>query len=148
MYEGAITINLGNNIRRVRGKRSQAEVAKTLAISVNTLSAYEKNRSLPSIEIFKKICQIFNLSADTLLEIEDISETPSNGGMMLGYKLANLREQLDLTQEKMAALLGVSVSTWSKYETGNRTPPLNRLKKICKNCKVSADYLLGLKEKF
>lgn len=127
-----------------RGKLSQAYVAEVLTISVNTLSAYENNRALPPLDIFKKICQIFNLSADTLLEINDISNTPFRGRKLLEYNLINLRDQLEVTQEEMATLLTISVSTWSKYETGNRTPPLNRFQQICKTCKVSADYLLGL----
>lgn len=93
------------------------------------------------------MCRIYNLSADTLLDIDDISNTPTNEGKMLYHKLANLRDELELTQEKMVALLGVSVGTWSKYETGNLTPPLNRLQQICKTCKVSANYLLGLQDK-
>ena len=144
LSKGASIINLGNKIRNARGKQSQAYVAKVLTISVNTLSAYENNRSLPPLEIFKKICQIFNLSADILLEINDISNTPSWSGKMLDYKLANLRDQLEITQEEMATLLTISVSTWTKYETGNRTPPLNRFQQICRTCRVSADYLLGL----
>jgi len=147
MQREVVIMSLGEKIRRARGRQTQAYLAEKLAVSVNTLSAYEKNRSLPSLEIFKQICKIYGLSADELLEIVDISNTPDNEGKMLDHKLANLRDQLDLTQEKMAALIGVSVSTWSKYETGNRTPPLNRFLQICKNCKVSADYLLGLKEK-
>lgn len=66
---------------------------------------------------------------------------------MLDHKLSNLRDQLELTQEEMATLLDVSVGTWSKYETGNLTPPLNRLQQICETCKVSANYLLGLQDK-
>lgn len=140
-------MNLGNNFRMARGKLSQADIANKLSISVNTLSAYENNRVLPSLEIFKKMCQIFTLSADTLLQIHDVSHTPSNKRDMLDYKLANIRDQLGFTQKEMADLIKVSVSTWSKYETGNRTPPLVRFQHICKNCKVSADYLLGIQNK-
>lgn len=141
---GGANVSLGENIRKARGNKSQKEVAKRLSISANTLSAYEKDRALPSLEVFKNLCELLDLSADVLLCIEDTSNNPENKGRMLGNTFVNVRDKLEMNQEQIARLVGVSTGTWSKYESGNRTPPLKRLQKICKLCKVSADYLLGL----
>lgn len=139
-------MNLGKQIKLLRGKNSQQWLANNLSISINTLSAYENNRSLPSLEIFKNICILFNASADQLLEIKDISNTPKNQGNMLNDKLYNVRETLNLQQDEIATLINISISTWSKYESGFRVPPLQRFRDICNHCKVSADYLLGLQK--
>lgn len=37
-------------------------------------------------------------------------------------KVAKLRQSLDLSQKEFAALLGTSISTLKKWETGERTP--------------------------
>lgn len=140
-------MTFGQKIRIARGKESQEAIAKKLAISANTLGAYENNRILPPLESFKKICLLFDLSADDIFSIKDTSNTPNNKGKMLNHKLANIRDNMDFSQEQMANFIDVSISTWSKYESGNRNPPLDRFKIICERCKVSADYLLGLKEK-
>ncbi|MER2169459.1 MAG: helix-turn-helix transcriptional regulator [Psychrobacillus psychrodurans] len=140
-------MSLGENLRKARGSKSQIEVAKALAISANTLSSYERDRAVPSIEVFKNLCEILGLSADSLLCIKDISNNPENKGGMLAGKFANIRDNLGMSQKEIAKLVDVSTGTWSKYETGNRTPPLKRFQTICKECKVSADYLLGLSQK-
>lgn len=141
---GGVNMSLGENIRKARGNKSQIEVAKALAISANTLSAYERDRAVPTLEVFKNLCEVLDLSADSLLCINDVSNNPENKGRMLAHTFSNVREKLEMNQEKIAKLVGVSTGTWSKYETGNRTPPLKRFQMICKECKVSADYLLGL----
>lgn len=142
--EGATKLDFGTKLKLARGKKSQVEIAEKLSISVNTLRSYENNRGMPSIDSFKEICQRLDLSADKILEIDDVSSTPSNKGGFLNQKLANIRDNSDLTIEEMASLFEVSASTWTKYENGSRTPPLKRLQKICKTCKVSANYLLGI----
>jgi len=137
-------MDFGTKLKTARGKDSQKEIAKKLSISVNTLGAYENNRVMPTIDTFKEICQTLNLSADIILEIDDTSSTPSNKGGLLNQKLANIRDNMELTIEEMASLFDVTASTWTKYENGSRTPPLKRLQKICKTCKISADYLIGI----
>ena len=137
-------MELGQKMRQNRGKLNQEELAEKLGISINTLSSYENGRSYPTIDTFKHFCEIFNLSADDILELNDISKTPKNRGGMLYQKLRDLREQLGYDLKEAANKIQVSTGTWSKYENGVRTPPLSRFKKICLEFYVSADYLLGL----
>ena len=44
----------------------------------------------------------------------------------------------------MAKALGVSPSTYNKYETNNQIPRLDFIQNICKQFKVSADWLIGV----
>lgn len=58
-------------------------------------------------------------------------------------RLRNLREDYDLSQGKIAALLGIDQRVYSNYETGKRDIPLRHLITLADYYQVSADYLLG-----
>lgn len=54
-----------------------------------------------------------------------------------------LREKHGLTQEKLAEILGISKSTYVKYERGEREPRHGMLFAISEYFDVSIDYVLG-----
>lgn len=54
------------------------------------------------------------------------------------------RERRGLTQKEMSEQIGVAKSTYSLYESGNREPNVQTIKKIADVLNVSADELLGL----
>ena len=66
--------------------------------------------------------------------------------MSYAQRLRDLREDADKTQAEIAALLETSQQYYANYETGKRPLPIDRLMKLCKYYKVSADYVLGLPE--
>ncbi|HIV02508.1 MAG TPA: helix-turn-helix transcriptional regulator [Candidatus Aphodoplasma excrementigallinarum] len=59
-------------------------------------------------------------------------------------RLRVLREDCDLSQEKVAKLLYVSRIMYSKYERGECHLPIEHLVTLCKFYHVSADDVLGL----
>lgn len=60
--------------------------------------------------------------------------------------LRSARENLGLSQKDVAEKIGVAKSTYSLYESGNREPNVQTIKKIADVLDVSADRLLGLDE--
>ena len=58
-------------------------------------------------------------------------------------RLRDLREDHDLPQKQVAALLGIDQRVYSNYELGKRTLPLPHLVTLADFYHVSADYLLG-----
>ena len=58
-------------------------------------------------------------------------------------RIRDLREDHDLTQSKVAAMLGMSQTGYSKYETGENDIPTGILIKLAKFYDTSIDYLLG-----
>lgn len=60
------------------------------------------------------------------------------------YRIRNLREDKDLSQEQLAKLLNVSQTTYSRYETGNIDIPSQSLIKLAQYYSTSVDYLLNL----
>lgn len=56
------------------------------------------------------------------------------------------RERKGISQKEMAENIGVAKSTYSLYESGNREPNVQTIKKIADILNVSADELLGIED--
>ena len=61
----------------------------------------------------------------------------------LGKKIKRYRTDANITQRKMAKLLGIPYSTYSNYENDNRTPDTDTLDKICDILHISMSDLIG-----
>lgn len=59
-------------------------------------------------------------------------------------RIRDLREDHDLTQTKLANLIGMSQTGYSKYETGENDVPTSILIKLALLYNTSIDYILGL----
>ena len=59
-------------------------------------------------------------------------------------RIRELRIDNDMSQQEVANLLGMSQTGYSKYETGDVTPPAEILVKLAKLYNTSVDYLLGV----
>ena len=59
-------------------------------------------------------------------------------------RIRDLREDSDLSQEKVAAFLGMKQSQYSRYERGLRDIPTDVLIKLARFYETSTDYILGL----
>ena len=62
-------------------------------------------------------------------------------------RIRDLREDHDKTQQEIADVLGTSQTMYARYERGANELPLRHLITLCKYYGVSADYILGLKDK-
>ena len=60
-------------------------------------------------------------------------------------RLRDLREDHDLTQKEIAAVLGIDQRVYSTYETGKREISVHHLIKLADYYHVTTDYLLGRK---
>ena len=57
-------------------------------------------------------------------------------------KLRGLREDNDLTQAQVAAVLGTSQTMYARYERGANEMPIHHLVSLCRFYNISADFLL------
>lgn len=64
--------------------------------------------------------------------------------MKMRNRLRDLREDKDLTQKRMAEILSMSQTGYSKYETEENDVPIAVLIKIALFYNTSIDYLVGL----
>ncbi len=60
----------------------------------------------------------------------------------VGLRIKKCRETIDLSQETLGGMIGVSKGSISSYEVGNYYPPIENLLKIAEICKVSPAWLL------
>ena len=63
------------------------------------------------------------------------------------YRLRDLREDRDLSQETLARYLHISQATYSRYESGKLDIPSAALIALAQYYGVSVDYLLGLTDR-
>ena len=59
-------------------------------------------------------------------------------------RLKDLREDRDLVQKEVAAVLGIDQRVYSNYETGKREIPTRFVVILAKFYNTSTDYILGL----
>ena len=60
------------------------------------------------------------------------------------HRVRELREDHDLTQKQVSAILNCSQQVYSNYELGQRDIPTDILIKLSALYQVSVDYLLGI----
>lgn len=60
------------------------------------------------------------------------------------HRIRALREDRDLTQKKVAEILNMSQTGYSKYETGENDIPTRILIELAMFYDTSIDYLLGI----
>ncbi len=66
-------------------------------------------------------------------------------GVMYYYRrLKDVREDHDLTQADVAAILGTVREQYNKYELGKQEIPFHHVITLSKHYNVSIDYLAGL----
>ena len=61
---------------------------------------------------------------------------------MTGIKLARIRKEKGLSQEKLSEVSGVSRVTIARFETGVSSPKLQTLKRLADALKVPIDELI------
>lgn len=64
--------------------------------------------------------------------------------MSFSNKLKETRLKRDFTQKELAKLIGVSMRTYQKYETGVTIPKIATIRKIVIALETTADELLEL----
>ena len=58
-------------------------------------------------------------------------------------RIKSLRKAKKITQKQLGDVLGVAESTISMYESGNRQPDVDTMRKIADYFNVTIDYLIG-----
>ena len=62
---------------------------------------------------------------------------------MVYQRIQDLRIDSDLSQRKLGEILHISQRTYSHYETGSRSIPIEILIRLADHYKTSLDYIVG-----
>lgn len=66
---------------------------------------------------------------------------------MIGLRIREARKRAGLRQDELGAQIGIGKSSISEWESGKRSPDIDKIEDIAKVLKVSAAYLMGWEEK-
>ncbi|WP_019121852.1 helix-turn-helix domain-containing protein [Brevibacillus massiliensis] len=108
---------LGERLVKLRGNRTQKQIAEQLGISRARYSHYENNHVQPSNELLKKMSDLYGVSIDYLLGrsdselnflekefLKDVASIPLDE-VIQKYPLKFMGEQLNLTSDDKKAIL-------------------------------------------
>lgn len=73
----------------------------------------------------------------------DLTKLHTNGVKMIGEKLKKIRKVLNITQDKMAELLGISARTYSAYERNENKPPYNMLILLFEKHNINLNWFIA-----
>jgi transcriptional regulator with XRE-family HTH domain len=147
---------LGIMIRSARdqSRAARRECAAVLGISVSRFASYEDGTraiSLPELELLARYLEtslsVFRVT-DSLNDDTLASQLPNPELFLplrhriVGARLRQIRNEQDLTQAKVAELLGCSASTISDYEFGNRPIPVADLEILSRGLGVTLEYFM------
>lgn len=124
----------------------QIDIAKYLNIPQALYSQYENADKIIPISHLNSLANYYNVSIDYLLGLNDNIYPDIQVDInkdIFKIRLKEFRKENKLTQAKLAKILNTTQSVISAYEKGETLILTAFLYTICKEYKVSADYLLG-----
>ncbi|MFH2059052.1 MAG: RstR family transcriptional repressor [Pseudomonadota bacterium] len=83
-----------------------------------------------------------NGSSKNLCYNDSSKSNMEDKNMPFSEKLSKMRNDRGLTQQQMAAMIGVGIAQVRRYEKGNSSPTLEVIKNIAKTLGISADELI------
>ena len=108
---------------------NQTEMAKKFGLAQRTWSSYETGRSEPPMEILFKLAKegyvihgLLGTSNSTEKTSETVSEDKKEAKVDLGNDLRKFRKEHDWTQKQISEKLGIPLTTWASWETGQSHP--------------------------
>ena len=93
---------MGDRIREVRKKQglTQDQLAERLDVSVEFVGQIERAQKLPSMQVFIKLIEVLNVSADYLLR-DSVSTGQLFGDNAIGRKLEKLKPKQRIALEAL-----------------------------------------------
>ncbi|MFK3937953.1 helix-turn-helix domain-containing protein [Alkalihalobacillus sp. NPDC078783] len=130
-----MTLGQRLKIARIQSNLKQNKAAEMINISGNVLSTYERDIRDPDTQTLKKLCELYSISSDFLLDIksEDVESS---------FKIAN-----PLTDPFNEVLTELTFEELKYLSSHISDDDKNLLKTMVKNAVISVDeYLSSIKE--
>lgn len=135
---------VGEKIRKLRESQgyTQSSLGDILNLSPSTIGMYEQGRRLPDIETLVRMCQIFNVSSDYILEMTDNPKPykRSTSNENIYQRLKSLIEDVrDVST--VAEMVKIRKSRLEDILSG-KAPNINELQLLSECFGESTDYIL------
>ena len=131
---------------RVDNDLSQEKMAQILNIPRNTYSKWELGINNFPLDKLDKFTSYFNVSINYITSLTDtkyIKTINSYDKNLLKKRLIEIRKENNVSQQSLCQKLNFKQTTYSGYENGHASIPLDKLFLFSKEFNVSIDYLMG-----
>ncbi len=141
---------IDNNLKACREEleMTQEELGYVFGVSKNTVSGWENAHDTMPFNKLMKFCNLYDYSLDYVCGFTRRNTKYgkfSTNKQKIGKRLKELRIKLNLSQQALADDCNFSQATYSTYETGKFLINTITIYTICKNYKISMDWLVGRK---
>jgi transcriptional regulator with XRE-family HTH domain len=136
--------DIGERLKKLRGKMSQGEFAALLGIKQQQYNRYETGKNRPPYPILTKIADHAQVSTDWILTgniTDDPVEQLKRSFINMGRKWRELRGERSL--EKVSIDTGIPVETLIMFENGEASPGPGPLAELCKYFDVTRKFIFG-----
>ena len=95
-------LNMGNRIKEIRKRNglTQEQLAERLDLSVDFVGQIERGLKLPSMQVFIRLVEVLNVSADYLLR-DSVSTGQLFGDNAIGRKIEKLEPKQRIALEAL-----------------------------------------------
>ena len=97
-----------------------SELAQKIGVSKSTISMWVSKKSMPRMDLLKKIADVFSVAPDDLLK----------QNFTFGENLKVIREQKGLSQSELGERLGVRQQTVAQYEKAEEQPKMKTIRRL------------------
>ena len=126
---------------------TQEEISKVLGCTRTAYSLWEINKNTIPLYYLNRISNVYNINIDYLVDLSNEKyvnfEKVEIDRIKLGRRIREARKSINLTQEKLAAMLNTTHSVISAYESGKSTISTLFIIDIAKITNKSLNWLLG-----
>ncbi|MBO5481191.1 MAG: helix-turn-helix transcriptional regulator [Clostridia bacterium] len=119
-------------------------LAKLLDTDRTNITRYLRAERLPSYNVFVKLIEFFNVSADVLLGKIDYCDVQKFYPIKpFGTTLRHILQETNITQYRVIKDLNISQASMYFWLLNNRLPTVENIDRLADYLDVRVDYLLG-----
>ena len=126
---------------------TQKELAGYLKVSRSTYAGWENGIDVIPLQKLNDFCNYYSISLDYICELSNIKKCEiinrKIDKSVLGNNLKRIRTENNDSQSKVADIIKVDQSNYSKYELGKILIHTDPIIEFAKHYKVSIDWLVG-----
>ena len=119
------------------------KLAEELGVKSNTITRYLKGTSSPNFQIFVKMLEYFECSADFMLGLEEFSQKNAKPVLLFSESFRKAMKECKFSQYALQKKTDISWNNLHKWLKGERLPYPDSLLKIAKAMDCRVDLLLG-----
>ena len=125
-------------------KLNAPALGKFVNMDRSNITRYLRGERLPSYEVFVKLIEFFNVSADVLLgRLEYCDVEKFHPVQPFGITLRRVLQQMKISQYRVIKDLGISQASMYYWLLNQRLPTVEHIDQLADYLDVPVDYLLG-----